>query len=91
MGNQDQDTPGVLLDIEITPELREEGVVRDFVRSVQDARKEAKLTPSDKVRVTYSASVDESILIKHKDLILRATNASGLARGTGEGITVEKV
>ncbi len=91
LGNQDQDTPGVLLDIEITPELREEGVVRDFVRSVQDARKEAKLTPSDKVRVTYSASVDESILIKHKDLILRATNASGLARGTGEGITVEKV
>ena len=91
LGSQDQDTPNVLLDIKITPELREEGIVRDFVRSVQDARKEAKLTPSDRVRVSYDASVDEPVLAKYKDLILRATNASELVRGTSEKVTVEKV
>jgi len=43
------------------------------------------------VRVSYDASVDEPVLAKYKDLILRATNASELVRGTSEKVTVEKV
>jgi isoleucyl-tRNA synthetase len=37
----------VELDTEITPELREEGLAREFIRSVQEIRKEKDLSPVD--------------------------------------------
>jgi isoleucyl-tRNA synthetase len=79
-----------VLDTEITTELKEEGIVRDFVRSVQEARKEAKLTPRDKVKVFYGAGADEGVLLKHKAEILSATNATELLKG-GEEVRVEKI
>ena len=42
---------GVVLDTTITEELKAEGLVRDFVRSIQAKRKEMGLTPKDKIRV----------------------------------------
>lgn len=46
----DSKTKGeVELNTEITPELRMEGVARDFVRIVQDLRKKAGLMPQDKI------------------------------------------
>jgi len=39
----------VRLDIVITPELREEGIVRDLIREIQAARKTAGLKPKDKI------------------------------------------
>jgi len=78
------------LDTAITPELREEGAVRDFVRSVQEARKKAKLTPRDKVKVFYGAGADEGVLLKHEVEILAATNAAELTKGEGE-VRVEKI
>jgi len=78
------------LDTAITPDLREEGVVRDFVRSVQEARKEAKLTPRDKVKVFYGAGADEGVLLKHEAEILTATNAAELTKSEGE-VRVEKI
>ena len=44
-----QGTGSVSLDTEITPELKEGGNYRELVRALQDMRKEAGLTPSDKV------------------------------------------
>jgi isoleucyl-tRNA synthetase len=54
-----QDGPlGVALDLELTPELRAEGVAREVVRSVQDLRKSAGLAVEDRVRLwATSASV----------------------------------
>ncbi len=48
----------VLLNTEITPELKEEGDYRELVRAIQDMRKEAGLLPSD--MVTLLLDTDES-------------------------------
>ena len=46
--NKNIDTE-ILLDIEITKELKEEGDFREFIRGVQDIRKQIGLTPNDMV------------------------------------------
>ena len=79
----------VRLDTTITDELREEGQVREFVRAIQNARKEAGLTPRDKVKVSYGPEIDENILSKYRDEILNATNAVKFLKG--DKISVTKV
>lgn len=41
---------------DLTPELVREGLAREFVRRVQDLRKQADLDISDRIRVMYSAT-----------------------------------
>ncbi|MDX6198330.1 MAG: isoleucyl-tRNA synthetase [Actinomycetota bacterium] len=45
----------VALDLEITPELRRAGLVRDVVRLVQDARKSTGLDVSDRIELWWRA------------------------------------
>jgi isoleucyl-tRNA synthetase len=45
----------VALDLEITPELRRAGLVRDVVRLVQEARKTAGLDVSDRIELWWAA------------------------------------
>jgi isoleucyl-tRNA synthetase len=42
------------LDLNITPELKEEGTIRDVMRFIQEARKEANLKPTDCIMVVFS-------------------------------------
>src|SRR5207247_10714985 len=42
----------VVLDTEVTPELEAEGQARDLVRAVQQARRDAALHVSDRIRLT---------------------------------------
>jgi isoleucyl-tRNA synthetase len=49
----------VALDLEITPELRRAGLLRDAVRLVQDARKSSGLQVSDRIELWWSASGDD--------------------------------
>jgi isoleucyl-tRNA synthetase len=46
----------VVLDTAVTPELAAEGLARDVVRVVQQARRDADLDVSDRITVTVSAS-----------------------------------
>ncbi len=46
----------VVLDTDLTPELMAEGLARDLVRAVQQARKDADLQVSDRISLTVHAS-----------------------------------
>ena len=49
----------VILETEITPALKYEGIARDFVRMIQQARKDAQLEVTDKIILSaYSQSQD---------------------------------
>ena len=62
------------LDTEITPELKEEGLRRDIIRLIQDLRKNAGLTPDQKVNIYYETSENiNKIIIKYKDKIEKDT------------------
>nr|WP_245827737.1 isoleucine--tRNA ligase [Sinomonas mesophila] len=70
----------VVLDTEVTPELEAEGIARDLVRTVQQARKDADLNVSDRIRTTITARAE----------VLAAARAhEGLV--AGETLSVELV
>lgn len=54
----------VVLNTEVTPELEAEGLARDMVRAIQQARKDAGLNVSDRIRtiVTAAQGVVDSLL-----------------------------
>jgi len=82
LGSQGQGTPSVSLDIEITPELREEGIVRDFIRSIQGARKEAGFSSKNPIKLTLCPdSHVRPIIEKHRDKIQKAVNAREMVIG----------
>ncbi|MBP9771491.1 MAG: class I tRNA ligase family protein [Candidatus Pacebacteria bacterium] len=54
----------VELDTTITPELKEEGELRDLIRAIQDFRKQSSLTPSDKISVVIKTTKEGKTLIE---------------------------
>ena len=67
----------VVLDAEITPELAREGLARDLVRAIQQARRDAGLDVSDRISLTVTGSVavlDATIV--HRDLLVTETLAA---------------
>lgn len=55
----------VELDTSITPELKDEGLCRDFQRVVQDKRKEAGLSPQDKIGLRIIAGERASRVLEY--------------------------
>ncbi|KKW19262.1 MAG: Isoleucine-tRNA ligase [Parcubacteria group bacterium GW2011_GWA2_51_10] len=65
----------VQLDTILTDALREEGFVREFIRAVQSARKEAGLNPRDVVDLSLHVSENvRTIIEKHKTDICTSVN-----------------
>jgi len=59
------------LDTTITEELKEEGIVREIIRNIQEIRKEMNLKPKDKITVSYFGTEKISKIIeKYKRIIL---------------------
>jgi isoleucyl-tRNA synthetase len=54
----------VELDTAITPELKKEGQFREFLRTVQGLRKDAKLDPSDVIALTIKTTDDGRALVE---------------------------
>jgi isoleucyl-tRNA synthetase len=49
-----EQTEDVVLDTHITQELKEEGIARDIIRAIQDARKKENLIPSQTITLSIS-------------------------------------
>lgn len=90
----------VVLDTAVTPELEAEGLARDVIRAVQQARKDAALDVSDRITLTVfgdPAAVDA--VSTHRELIAGETLATTLevragengatAVGAGSAVTIE--
>ena len=66
----------VALDTSLTDALREEGLAREIIRSVQDARKQAGLKVSDRIALSVTGSPDvEATLQRWRDTICEETLA----------------
>jgi len=76
---------GVVLDIEITPQLKEEGDVRDLIRSIQDLRKKAGLNPTDRITLTVPIAQME-LVKKFEQEILQTVGATSFTEGNELGI-----
>ena len=83
----------VALELELDDELRREGLAREVVRAVQEARKQAGLEVSD--RIALALGGDEELLAaarEHEAYIAGETLATSVdygADGAGEKATIE--
>jgi isoleucyl-tRNA synthetase len=69
----------ILLDTAVTPELAAEGLARDVIRAVQQARRTAGLDVSDRIGLAVAgAPVVLAALEQHRDLVAGETLATGL-------------
>ena len=77
------------LNTELTPELKEEGMLRDLIREIQSARKEAKLTPKDKADAVISAPVEiANVARKFNKDIQKETNLKDLTVQESENLNI---
>jgi isoleucyl-tRNA synthetase len=75
----------VVLDTAVTPELEAEGLARDVIRAVQQARKDADLDVSDRIVLTIVGDDAAVAAIEtHRELISGEVLATMLATLTGE-------
>jgi isoleucyl-tRNA synthetase len=73
----------VILDTTVTPELAAEGLARDVVRAVQQARRDAGFDVSDRIQLRLAGAEEvRSAIQAHADLIKNETLAEELSVGS---------
>ncbi|MFG1624957.1 isoleucine--tRNA ligase [Kribbella sp. NPDC049227] len=79
----------VVLDTTITPELEAEGTARDVIRSVQQARRDAGLQVTDRMRLSVTADARTMHAVEaHRDLIMAETLATDLDVAEGPELQI---
>ncbi len=85
----------VVLDTTVTPELEAEGWVRDVVRQVQEARREAGLHVSDRIALALDVPAQRVATVEAlRDLVVTETLADSLTVSVGDAdvdVTVRRV
>ena len=77
----------VILDTTLTPDLVAEGIVRDVVRGIQDARKQAEYRIEDTIEISYVADPEIAAAIEaYRDYVMNETLAVSL---TGRAVSGE--
>ena len=79
----------VSLDVEVTPELEAEGLARDVIRQVQQARKDADLDITDRIALTVTAPAATLDAIRaHQAMVSDAVLATAVELADGEALAV---
>ena len=92
----------VELDVEITPDLKKEGLAREIIRTINQKRKEAGLTIQDKIVVKYRTDnkLLSEVFEEFGEEIKKSVLAEKLEEGEGEeamvdgkkiGLKIEKI
>lgn len=74
------------LDTSITPELKEEGIVREIIRNIQEMRRDAGLKPKDGIRAQFSGAEEALALLERWKKPLAAETGIREFRSGGKGI-----
>ena len=83
------ESQNIVLNLKLTEELKNEGVLRDFLRKVQDLRKSANLKVEDKIKLTYSEKdISEANIKTNQDVLEKKVNASEIVKGTETKIEI---
>ena len=69
----------IALDTKISPKLKEEGIVREIIRQIQEMRKSVGYKPRDKILIQcFGSSFLNQILRENKIFILKEIKAENL-------------
>ncbi len=80
----------VELDTKITAQLKEEGILREIIRNIQDLRKRAGLGPKDTILIAFQGQKQlEQIILKNQKRILEATLGKEIKRDNQAGRKIE--
>jgi isoleucyl-tRNA synthetase len=71
----DSSEESVIMDLKLTDQLRKEGMIRELIRSIQNARKEAEFEVEDRISLLVESESPEIIqdIEDNKDLIINET------------------
>ncbi len=76
----------VLLDTAVTPELAAEGLARDVIRAVQNARRDAGLAVSDRIALRLDGSAEVlAAVAAHRDAVLTETLSTSVTEAPVDG------
>ncbi|MBO5421544.1 MAG: isoleucine--tRNA ligase [Clostridia bacterium] len=80
----------VAIDTELTPELIEEGFVREIISKIQTMRKDADFNVTDHIIISVAGNDKIAELItKNKDMIFTTVVADEIVTGNADGYTAE--
>lgn len=79
------------LSLEISGELKEEGMAREIAHSIQEMRKKAGFRPEDEILVGYSGDPElEKFLDKSRKSLLREARIKEMEKGSEQSFDLEK-
>jgi len=80
----------VILNLTITPALKSEGEVREFMRGVQEKRKQAGLAPQDRIELVVEATVaGQQILESYQEMIMKTVGAKMITYAVNSGSDIK--
>jgi IS30 family transposase len=79
----------ITLDLHLTQDLINEGKVREFIRKVQDLRKNSKLNVEDRVTVSYSPEdISPELVAQNHIFLTKKLNAAQFTQESETKVTI---